>query len=129
VAALDADQAGIDRPLQVVGEQRLPDAEQRHLLALAHRLGVASQGVEHPDARAAPSRLSFSRLEGFQAPGLAAETVTLRIANIESDRSIQTHDRDALYLAAVDPERAVEFDETPEGTPFASTRAEPSSAS
>jgi uncharacterized protein YuzE len=41
--------------------------------------------------------------------------VTVRIANIDFDRVSYDADGDVLYLAADDPERAVEFDETPEG--------------
>jgi uncharacterized protein YuzE len=41
--------------------------------------------------------------------------MTLRIANIDFDRVDYDADGDVLYLAAGDPGRAVEFDETPEG--------------
>ena len=41
--------------------------------------------------------------------------MTLRIANTDFDRIRYDADADVLYLAAGDPARAVEFDETPEG--------------
>jgi uncharacterized protein YuzE len=41
--------------------------------------------------------------------------MTLRIANIDFDRVNYDADADVLYLAADDPDRAVDFDETPEG--------------
>lgn len=41
--------------------------------------------------------------------------MTLRIANTDFDRVSYDADADVLYLAAGDPARAVEFDETPEG--------------
>jgi hypothetical protein len=53
--------------------------------------------------------------------------MTLRIANI--DRVDDDADGDVLYLAASDPERAVDFDETPEGHACAATPTARSSAS
>ena len=41
--------------------------------------------------------------------------MTVRIANIDFHRVDYDADADVLYLAADDPARAVEFDETPEG--------------
>jgi uncharacterized protein YuzE len=41
--------------------------------------------------------------------------MTIRIANIDFDRVNYDAQADVLYLAADDPERAVDFDETPEG--------------
>lgn len=41
--------------------------------------------------------------------------MTVRIANIDFDRVDYDEDVDVLYLAAGDPARAVDFDETPEG--------------
>ncbi len=41
--------------------------------------------------------------------------MTIRVANTDFDRVDYDADADVLYLAAVDPARAVDFDETPEG--------------
>lgn len=41
--------------------------------------------------------------------------MTIRVANTDFDRVDYDADADVLYLAAGDPERAVDFDETPEG--------------
>jgi uncharacterized protein YuzE len=41
--------------------------------------------------------------------------MTIRIANIHFDRVDYDADADVLYLAADDPSRAVDFEETPEG--------------
>jgi uncharacterized protein YuzE len=41
--------------------------------------------------------------------------MTVRIANIDFDRVDYDAGADVLYLAADDPELAVDFDETPEG--------------
>jgi uncharacterized protein YuzE len=41
--------------------------------------------------------------------------MTVRIANIDFDRVSYDAASDVLYLAAADPELAVDFDETPEG--------------
>lgn len=41
--------------------------------------------------------------------------MTVRIANIDFDRVHYDAEADVLYLAADDPERAVDFAETPEG--------------
>jgi uncharacterized protein YuzE len=43
------------------------------------------------------------------------DAMTIRIANTDFDRIDYDADADVLYLAADDPARAVEFDETPEG--------------
>jgi uncharacterized protein YuzE len=42
-------------------------------------------------------------------------TMTLRIASTDFDQVDYDADADVLYIAARDPARAVEFDETPEG--------------
>lgn len=41
--------------------------------------------------------------------------MTVRIANVDFDRVEYDADADVLYLAADDPSRTVDFDETPEG--------------
>jgi uncharacterized protein YuzE len=41
--------------------------------------------------------------------------MTIRVANTEFDRVDYDADADVVYLAAGDPSRAVDFDETPEG--------------
>jgi uncharacterized protein YuzE len=41
--------------------------------------------------------------------------MTIRIANTDFDRVDYDADADVLYLAADDPSRAVDFEETPEG--------------
>ena len=41
--------------------------------------------------------------------------MTIRVANTDFDRVDYDADADVLYLAAGDPERAVDFEETPEG--------------
>jgi uncharacterized protein YuzE len=41
--------------------------------------------------------------------------MTLSVGNVDFDRVACDADADVLYLAAGDPSRAVEFDETPEG--------------
>jgi uncharacterized protein YuzE len=41
--------------------------------------------------------------------------MTIRIASIDFDRVSYDADADVLYLAADEPELAVDFDETPEG--------------
>lgn len=41
--------------------------------------------------------------------------MTIRVANTDFNRVEYDVDADVLYLAAGDPERAVDFDETPEG--------------
>ena len=47
--------------------------------------------------------------------------MTVTIADIEFDRVEYDADADVLYLHVGDPSRAVDYDETPEGTRFAST--------
>ena len=46
----------------------------------------------------------------MQGPEIS--TMTLRIANMDFDRVDYDADADVLYLAAGEPARAVEFDET-----------------
>jgi uncharacterized protein YuzE len=41
--------------------------------------------------------------------------MTIRVANTDFDRIDYDAEADVLYLAAGDPARAVDFDETPEG--------------
>jgi uncharacterized protein YuzE len=41
--------------------------------------------------------------------------MTIRVANTDFDRVDYDADGDVLYLAAGDPAKAVDFDETPEG--------------
>jgi uncharacterized protein YuzE len=41
--------------------------------------------------------------------------MTIRVANTDFDRVDYDADADVLYLAAGDPARGVDFDETPEG--------------
>ena len=58
---LDPDQAGIDQLLHMVGEQRLPDVEQREQLALTDVLLTAAQGVKDLYAQRLGERLGRRR--------------------------------------------------------------------
>lgn len=55
--------------------------------------------------------------------------MTVHIGPYVFDRVRYDHEADVLYLSQGDPARAVDFDETPGGTPSASTRTATWSAS